>query len=214
MPAPPGILSRHATLISHAGALTHSPFFVALLFPRVTGLALNTSRNRLRTRVRFRRRRRRPAAPREPRHGNAIEHVTCDRDSCSSCSSTRARQRRGSSSSARGPDRAALTAAAFIGKIRASAWSASVITYSLELLSGYGWPRTAWNTMSWPASTSTCASKLRLARGEFEQVDGGVRQDGLARGERVQPFPSSRIQTVPGGTRSVTNARAASRRAR
>ena len=38
------------TLPFHAGPLTHSPFYVALLLLFVTLLALNTSRNRLRTR--------------------------------------------------------------------------------------------------------------------------------------------------------------------
>jgi uncharacterized membrane protein YecN with MAPEG domain len=41
------------TLPFHAGPLTHSPFYVALLLLFVTLLALNSSRNRLRTQVFF-----------------------------------------------------------------------------------------------------------------------------------------------------------------
>src|SRR5256714_2889266 len=58
------------------GPLTHSPFFVALLFLFVTALALNTSRNRLRTHVIFGDGGDEPLRRASRAHGNAIEHVT------------------------------------------------------------------------------------------------------------------------------------------
>src|SRR5260370_29708724 len=64
------------TLPLHAGPLTHSPFFVALLFVFVTALALNTSRHRLRTHVIFGDGGDEPLRRANRAHGNAIEHVT------------------------------------------------------------------------------------------------------------------------------------------
>lgn len=64
------------TLPFHAGPLTHSPFYVALLFVFVTMLALNTSRHRLRTHVYFGDGGDEPLRRANRAHGNAIEHVT------------------------------------------------------------------------------------------------------------------------------------------
>src|SRR2546425_9395645 len=58
------------------GLLTHSPFFVALLFLFVTALALNTSRHRLRTHVILGDGGDEPLRRASRAHGNAIEHVT------------------------------------------------------------------------------------------------------------------------------------------
>src|SRR5258708_6389892 len=121
----------------HAGPLTHSPFFVALLFLFVTALALNTSRHRLRTHVFFGDGGDEPLRRANRAHGNAIEHVTVIvillvllellgvRKAWIVAIGTAALAAR------------SLHAAAFIGKIRRIGLLGVVITYSLELLLGF-----------------------------------------------------------------------------
>ncbi len=125
------------TLPLHAGPLTHSPFFVALLFVFVTALALNTSRHRLRTHVIFGDGGDEPLRRANRAHGNAIEHVTViaillvllelqgvDKAWIVAVGTAALAAR-------------ALHAAAFIGKIRRIGLVGVVITYSLELLLGF-----------------------------------------------------------------------------
>ena len=75
IPAQPSYPRAMPTLPFHAGPLTHSPFFVALLLVFVTALALNTSRHRLRTHVIFGDGGDEPLRRANRAHGNAIEHV-------------------------------------------------------------------------------------------------------------------------------------------
>ena len=136
------------TLIFHAGALTHSPFFVALLFLVVTGLALNTSRHRLRTRVRFgdggddslRRANR--------AHGNAIEHVTVIAILLVLLEYQGAAKTWIVLLGTAALIARALHAAAFIGKIRRIGLAGVITTYSLELLLGVWVAANGLNTMS------------------------------------------------------------------
>jgi uncharacterized membrane protein YecN with MAPEG domain len=136
------------TLLFRAGTLTHSPFFVALLFLLVTTLALNTSRHRLRTRVRFGDGGDDSLRRASRAHGNAIEHVTViaillvlleyqgAAKTWIAVLGTAALMAR------------ALHAAAFIGKIRRIGLVGVVITYSLELLLGVWVAANGLNTMS------------------------------------------------------------------
>jgi uncharacterized membrane protein YecN with MAPEG domain len=125
-----------SNLLLQAGPLTHSPFFVALLLLFVTGLALNTSRNRLRTRVTFGDGGDESLRRASRAHGNAIEHVTViaillvllevqgvGKAWIVALGSAALAAR-------------ALHAAAFIGKIRRIGRVGVVLTYSLELLLG------------------------------------------------------------------------------
>lgn len=121
----------------HAGPLTHSPFFVALLFLFVTALALNTSRHRLRTHVilgdggdeALRRANR--------AHGNAIEHVTVIAILLVLLELQGVRKAWIVAIGSAALAARALHASAFIGKIRRIGLVGVVITYSLEMLLGF-----------------------------------------------------------------------------
>jgi uncharacterized membrane protein YecN with MAPEG domain len=122
------------TLPFHAGSLTHSPFFVALLFLFVTLLALNTSRNRLRTRVFFGDGGDEPLRRASRAHGNAIEHVTVIAILLVLLELQGVGRAWIVGIGAAALAARALHAAAFIGKIPHIGRVGVVTTYSLELL--------------------------------------------------------------------------------
>jgi uncharacterized protein len=136
-PGDPAYSWTMPTLPFHAAPLTHSPFFVALLFLFVTALALNTSRHRLRTHVIFGDGGDEALRRANRAHGNAIEHVTVisilllllelqgvDKTWVVAIGVAALAAR-------------ALHAAAFIGRIRRIGLPGVVTTYSLELLLGF-----------------------------------------------------------------------------
>jgi uncharacterized protein len=133
--APPGY-SRAMPNPFPAGQLTHSPFFVALLFLFVTALALNTSRNRLRTHVIFGDGGDDRLRPASRAHGNAIEHVTVIAILLVLLELQGAGKAWIVAAGTGALAARALHAAAFIGRIRRIGLAGVVITYSLELLLG------------------------------------------------------------------------------
>src|SRR5256885_9861081 len=115
------------------GPLTHSPFFVALLFLFVTALALNTSRNRLRTHVIFGDGGDEALRRASRAHGNAIEHVTVIAILLVLFEVQGAGKAWIVAIGLAALAAPGLHAAAFIGRIRRIGLLGVVITYSLEL---------------------------------------------------------------------------------